>query len=135
TVGNPLADAVIARVRALRISENAFIQIDPPPPLGARMKREDFVRRFGGVQGAVTADQPAQPPPDAGDPIVFPGASVAKLSEYVALVKSMQTGDMMGALSRAGLDMATYMTVATQWSQKLAQDASLNARYAQMMQA
>ena len=64
---------------------------------------------------------------------VFPGGRVAKLSDYVALMKGMQTGDMMGALSRAGLDMSSYMAVATQWGQKLATDATLNAKFAQMM--
>ena len=65
---------------------------------------------------------------------MFPGTAVARLSDYVALVKSMQSGDMVGALQRAGLDMAAYMKVATQWGQKLATDAALNARYTQMMQ-
>ena len=42
--------------------------------------------------------------------------------------------DMMGALSRAGLDMSSYMQVATQWGQKLATDATLSAKFSQMMQ-
>ena len=130
TVGNPLPDAVLARIRALHIRENAFIQLDPPPPLGARMRREDFQRAFG-LPTRTTEIQAVAP--GADDPIVFPGTHIAKLSDYVALVKSMQSGDMMGALSRAGLDMAAYMKVATQWGQKLAADATLNERYTQMM--
>lgn len=39
-------DAVLARIRALRIRDNAFIQIDPPPPMGARMSPEEFERAF-----------------------------------------------------------------------------------------
>ena len=35
-------EAVLARIRALRIRDNAFIQIDPPPPLGARFTPEQF---------------------------------------------------------------------------------------------
>lgn len=35
-------DAVLARIRALRIRDSAFIQIDPPPPLGARYTPEQF---------------------------------------------------------------------------------------------
>jgi hypothetical protein len=144
TIGNPLPDALLARVRALRIRENAFIQIDPPPPLGARMRREDFAKAFvarGGFDfgqqmklAQVAAQQIAGGGGGDADPIVFPGTSVAKLSDYVSLMKSMQSGDMMGALSRAGLDMAGYMKVATQWGQKLATDATLNARFTQMMQ-
>jgi hypothetical protein len=33
-------------VRALRIRDNAFIQIDAPPPLGLRFTWEDFERAY-----------------------------------------------------------------------------------------
>ena len=39
-------EAVLARIRALRIRDNAFIQIDPPPPLGLRMTTEEFLRAY-----------------------------------------------------------------------------------------
>ncbi|MEO8550625.1 MAG: hypothetical protein ABI678_11650, partial [Kofleriaceae bacterium] len=39
-------DGALARIRALRIRDNAFIQIDPPPPLGTRYTVEDFERAF-----------------------------------------------------------------------------------------
>ena len=39
-------DAVLARIRALRIRDNAFIQIDPPPLLGARFTQEEFERAY-----------------------------------------------------------------------------------------
>ncbi len=39
-------DAVLARIRALRIRDNAFIQLDPPPPLGLRYTTEEFERLF-----------------------------------------------------------------------------------------
>ena len=42
----PRADAVLARIRALRIRDNAFIQIDPPPPLGLRYSAEEFEKQF-----------------------------------------------------------------------------------------
>jgi hypothetical protein len=44
--GATLPDAVLARIRALRIRDNAFIQIDPPPPLGLRYTNEEFERAF-----------------------------------------------------------------------------------------
>jgi len=69
------------------------------------------------------------------DPVVFPGQPVARLSDYVGLMKGMQTGDMMGALSRYGLDMGTYSQVAMAWGQKLQADPTLNAKFAQMMQS
>ncbi len=39
-------DAVLARIRALEIRDNAFIQIDPPPPLGTRFTPEEFERAY-----------------------------------------------------------------------------------------
>jgi hypothetical protein len=35
-------EAVLARIRALRIRDNAFIQTDPPPPLGTRLTAAEF---------------------------------------------------------------------------------------------
>ncbi len=44
TVGTLHPEATLARVRALRIRENAFIQIDPPPPLGARFTDDELAQ-------------------------------------------------------------------------------------------
>src|SRR5205823_1610875 len=46
TEGATMPDAVLARIRALRIRDNAFIQIDPPPPLGVRYSPEEFERAY-----------------------------------------------------------------------------------------
>jgi tetratricopeptide (TPR) repeat protein len=46
TEGAQQQDAVLARIRALRIRDNAFIQIDPPPPLGVRYTPQDFERLY-----------------------------------------------------------------------------------------
>ena len=67
------------------------------------------------------------------DPLVFPGQKVPRLSDYVGLMKAMQTGNMMGALGKYGLDMMGYAAVATAWGGKLAADATLNAKFAAMM--
>lgn len=67
------------------------------------------------------------------DPLVFPGQKLAKLSDYVGLMKGMQTGDMMGALARAGLDMGAYVQVAQAWGIKLASDPVLSEKFARMM--
>jgi hypothetical protein len=68
------------------------------------------------------------------DPVVFPGQPVARLSQYVGMMKRMQTGDMMGAMGQYGLNMATFGQVAQAWGVKLASDPILNAKFAQMMQ-
>jgi tetratricopeptide (TPR) repeat protein len=46
SAGTASIDAVLARIRALRIRDNAYIQIDPPPPLGLRFTVEEFERAF-----------------------------------------------------------------------------------------
>jgi tetratricopeptide (TPR) repeat protein len=46
TEGAQQQDAVLARIRALRIRDNAFIQIDPPPPLGVRYRADEFARLY-----------------------------------------------------------------------------------------
>lgn len=65
---------------------------------------------------------------DDDDPVVFPGKPLAKLSDYVAFMKRLQTGDMMGALSAYGLDMMAYGAVAQEWAAKLGSDPTLMAR-------
>jgi tetratricopeptide (TPR) repeat protein len=67
------------------------------------------------------------------DPVVFPGQRVARLSDYVGLMKQMQTGNMMGALSAYGLDMMGYSQVAMAWGQKMAADSVLTAKFSAMM--
>ncbi len=46
TEGATSPDAVLARIRALRIRDNAFIQIDPPPPLGLRFTPAEFEEAY-----------------------------------------------------------------------------------------
>jgi hypothetical protein len=65
---------------------------------------------------------------DDDDPVVFPGKPLAKLSDYVAFMKRLQTGDMMGALAAHGLDMMGYGAVAQEWAAKLGSDPTLMAR-------
>ncbi|HET9622817.1 MAG TPA: hypothetical protein VFP84_15695, partial [Kofleriaceae bacterium] len=47
-------DAVLARIRALRIRDNAFLQIDPPPPLGVRFTVDEFERAYAARAKALT---------------------------------------------------------------------------------
>lgn len=90
------------------------------------------------VEGATVGAQAAAQKMAAGDagdpdPVVFPGQKIAKLSDYVKLMKGMQTGDMMGALAKCGLDMGSYMTVAQAWGIKMAADPTLTAKFSKMM--
>ncbi|MBN8612616.1 MAG: tetratricopeptide repeat protein [Deltaproteobacteria bacterium] len=67
------------------------------------------------------------------DPVVFPNGKIAKLSDYVGLLKAMQGGDFNGALRKYGLDMGSYTGVAQGWGAKLASDPVLNAKFGKMM--
>jgi len=67
------------------------------------------------------------------DPLVFPGGKVAKLSDYVGLLRAMQAGDFNGALKKYGLDMGSYTGVAQGWGAKLSSDPVLNAKFGKMM--
>lgn len=69
------------------------------------------------------------------DPEVFPGQPVARLSDYVAILKGMQSGDMNGALARYGLDMMSYGAVASAWGAKMAADPTLTEKFHRMMQS
>ncbi len=73
---------------------------------------------------------------DAGDPdpVVFPGQRVARLSDYVGIMKGMQTGNMMGALAAYGLDMMSYGAVAQAWAAKMSADPVLTEKFTRMMQ-
>ncbi|MCB9598574.1 MAG: hypothetical protein H6719_38015, partial [Sandaracinaceae bacterium] len=89
----------------------------------------DMHLRVAQQQQAVhAADQDADP-----DPVVFPGERVAKLSDYVSILRDMQKGDMNGALARFGLDMASYTTVATAWGAKMAADPVLTEKFHRML--
>ncbi len=72
---------------------------------------------------------------DAGDPdpVVFPGQKVARLSDYVGIMKGMQAGNMAGALARYGLDMMSYGQVAQAWGAKMAADPTLTEKFSRMM--
>ncbi|MBK7535290.1 MAG: hypothetical protein IPI49_07915 [Myxococcales bacterium] len=46
SIGSLSLDATLCRIRALRILDNAFVQIDPPPPMGSRLSAEQFERQY-----------------------------------------------------------------------------------------
>ncbi|MBN2192488.1 MAG: hypothetical protein JW751_06695 [Polyangiaceae bacterium] len=66
------------------------------------------------------------------DPVVFPGQPVARLSDYVAILKGMQAGNM-NILGKYGLDFMSYTSVATAWGAKMAADPVLTEKFSRMM--
>jgi hypothetical protein len=68
-----------------------------------------------------------------GDPVLFPGQRIARLSDYVELMRRIQRGDLMGALAHFGLDMGSYAQVMQAWGMKIASDPALGTKFAQML--
>lgn len=93
----------------------------------------DMHQRMAQAQQAQQAVQQGSPADQDPDPVVFPGQRVARLSDYVGIMKGMQRGDMMGALARYGLDMMSYGQVATAWGAKMAADPVLTEKFSRMM--
>jgi hypothetical protein len=132
TAGTTDPHGALALYDVMRTCAQAFFGLDVPPPLGASMPQAAFRARFGA--GAPTE---AGAPQAAGDldPVVFPGQRVSKLSDYVRIMKGMQSGNPMAALAQAGLDMQSYGQVTMQWAQAMQRDSTLVQKYARMMQS
>jgi len=97
---------------------------------GKGLDQEEEMRKAQAAQQQLAAGQGGDP-----DPVVFPGQPVARLSDYVGLMKRMQGGDFNGALAAYRLDMGSYMLVMQAWGTKLGVDPGLNAKFGQMMAA
>ncbi len=95
---------------------------------GKGLDQEEELRKAQAAQQQLAAGQGGDP-----DPTVFPGQPLAKLSDYVGLMRKMQGGDFNGALAAYGLDMGKYMLVMQAWGTKLGVDPALNAKFGQMM--
>lgn len=95
---------------------------------GKGLDQDEEMRKAQAAQQQMTAGGGGDP-----DPTVFPGQPVAKLSDYVSLMKRMQGGDFNGALAAYGLNMATYSQVMQAWGTKLGVDPNLNAKFGKMM--
>ena len=138
--GTTDAEGALAFYDATRTCAGAVFGVDVPPPLGASLPREALRARFAsgaqpvGMAQAAAAQQAVQAGAAAdADPVVFPGTRVARLSDYVRLMKGMQSGNPMGALGQMGLDMASYGQVAMQWAQAMQRDPTLVAKFHRMM--
>jgi tetratricopeptide (TPR) repeat protein len=136
-------DATLWRLTALALRADAFFPIDPPPPLGARMAKDELDRQLAErleedeptimkeLANAPTVREPI--PARLDDLELFPGTQIPRLSDYVQVMKAMQGHDPLGALARLGIDMAAYARLASRWAQRLAADPDLSARFSREM--
>ncbi len=137
------ADAALCRIECLRVREDWMFPIEPPPPLGVSLTREEFKRRMSmsaeqPIAAKVEAFQQIYQQIDDGaagdpDPELFPGTPLARLSDYVRATKALQSGDPMGALSRLGIDMMSFGQMAGQWGVAMQTDPTLAAKYSKML--
>jgi hypothetical protein len=131
-VGRPAAlggasdrDALLCRVLALEIREQAHFAHDPAPRLGDRMTRDAFHRELRARGGAVLAED--SPPLSFADRVVVPGAKVARASDFVALLRDLAALTPREALAQFDLDEAGYLEVAKAWAAALEADPAVAA--------
>ena len=134
TTGLVDRDAMVARELALAIREQAYFARDPVTRLGERMTREAFHRELrarGGVPG-----EPAAPPASGRardefvDRVAVPDGRIARVSDYVALIRDLGVLAPREALAEFDLDAAGYLEVATAWAAAIAADPTLAASIA-----
>lgn len=119
-------DAVLCRIMALEIREQALFARDPVPQLGDRMTRDAFYREFR-ARGGVVLGQATPPPAAFVDRVVVAGAKVARASDFVALLRDLAALAPREALAQFDLDDAGYLEVARAWAAAFDADPTLAA--------
>ncbi|HWU87742.1 MAG TPA: hypothetical protein VN253_10730, partial [Kofleriaceae bacterium] len=116
-------EALLCRMLALELREQAYFARDPVPRLGERMTRDAFHRELRTRGGVVLGDD-APPPPPFADRVVVPGGKLERASDYVALLRDLAALTPREALAQFDLDEAGYLEVARAWA--AAMDADPN---------
>jgi len=124
TAGSLDREAVLSRMLALEIREQAYFARDPVPRLGDRMTREAFYREFRARGGVVIGDA-APPPAPFVDRVAVPDGRLSRVSDYVALLRDLAALPPREALAEFDLDDDTYLEVARDWSAAIDADPSL----------
>ncbi|MGE0547965.1 MAG: hypothetical protein AB7O24_00710 [Kofleriaceae bacterium] len=123
TVGTTDHDALLCRVLAMEIREQAYFARDPVPPLGTRMAGAEFhdeLRRRGGMPvGEATISRTYE------DRVIVPGSEVPRISDYVALIRELALHTPGEALPVLGLDETSYLELARAWGAAMAADPTI----------
>ena len=126
TAGLADREALVARDLALTIREQACFARDPVPRLGGRMTRDAFDRELSARGGVVLgASPPAPPPPSFVDRVVVPNGRLARISDYVALLRDLAALPPREALAQFDLDDAAYVEVAKAWAAAIDADPTI----------
>jgi hypothetical protein len=124
TAGLTDPGATLARDIALAIREQAYFARDPVPRLGDRMTRDAFHHEFR-ARGGVALGEEAPPPPRFVDRVVVPEGRLARVSDYVALLRDLAALTPREALAEFDLDDAAYLEVAADWAAAIDADPAL----------
>lgn len=114
--------ARLTRALALHVRKQAHFARDPLPELGDRMTRAAFDREFRLRSGEVVADVPT---PELVDRVVCPSSAIARISDYVALLRDLAHLPPDEALAQFDLDAASYLEVAREWATAMAADPTI----------
>ena len=129
TAGVADREAVLARVLALTIREQAYFARDPVPRLGDRMTRDAFYQEFR-ARGGVVLGEAAPPPAKLVDRVVVPGGRIERISDYVSLIRDLAALTPREALAQFDLDHAAYLEVSRSWAAAIAADPTISAAIA-----
>ena len=124
TTGTMDREGLLARCLALQIREQAYFARDPVPRLGERMTPEAFRAELR-ARGAIVAGKSVLPPLGFIDRVVIAGGQIARVSDYVALLRDLAALSPREALAQFDLDDASYVEVARAWAAALDSDPSL----------
>ncbi len=154
--------AVLCRIEALRILKDTWLPADPPPELGTTMSpgqlQAEWTRRKENKPrlhrrrilqtedwDSLSATQRARAEDaefveaelvevvEEGEPELFPGQPLPRLTDYVRLMRGLQADEVEAALQDAGLSLETYPAAAERWGKALAGDAALAKRFEELM--
>ncbi|HET9623275.1 MAG TPA: tetratricopeptide repeat protein, partial [Kofleriaceae bacterium] len=117
-------ERMIARGLALTIRAQAYFARDPVPRLGDRMTRDAFHHAFRARGGSVHGDAAAAPVAFV-DRVVVPNGRIARVSDYIALLRDLAALAPREALAQFDLDDAAYLEVARAWAAALDADPDL----------
>ena len=124
TTGLVDREAAVTRDLALAIREQAYFARDPVPRLGDRMTRDAFYHEFRARGGVVLGDA-APAPAKFVDRVVVPDGRLARVSDYVALLRDLAALTPREALAQFDLDDLGYVEVAKAWAAAIEADPTI----------
>jgi hypothetical protein len=129
TTGTMDREALLARSLALQIREQAYFARDPVPRLGERMTPEAFRAELR-ARGVTASGAGVAAEAVFVDRVVVAGGKVARVSDYVALIRDLAALAPREALAQFDLDDADYLEVSRAWAIAQRDDPTLAAAIA-----